>query len=162
MAKIVLFCWTSFTRQLGDKEWNGGWCLTQTSSLTGNHNVANLCNLDGNQIWIESGPCPLVYFQELSHLATEEVSIFRLMGPTDCLSSLVVSQINSGSKVFVFFVQKRNWIYMCASVFVTISVCLSKYLCWGWCCWGCIFSLESCSFYVFVESDARAPKCNNS
>lgn len=65
----------------------------------------NLCNLDGNQIWIKSGPS-MVYFQELS-LSTEEVSIFRLIGSTDCLLSLVVRHINSGSKACVF-VHKRN------------------------------------------------------
>lgn len=43
-----------------------------------------------------------VCFQEVAQLATEEVSIFRQMGPADCLSSLVIRQLNSGSKVTVF------------------------------------------------------------
>lgn len=50
---------------------------------------------------IKSGP-PLVCFQEVSQLATEEVSIFRQMGPAVCLSSVVDRQLNSGSKVCVF------------------------------------------------------------
>ena len=50
---------------------------------------------------IKSGPT-LVCFQEVSQLATEEVSIFRQMGPADHLSSLVGRQLDSGSKVCVF------------------------------------------------------------
>ena len=115
------------------------------------------CHLDGNQMRIKSGPT-LVCFQEVSQLATEEVSIFRQMGPADRLSSLVGRQLNSGSKVCVILCT-RGTDYL---VFVPFLVCLCTYLCWGWCCWGCLFSLESCALYVFVESDARAPKCNNS
>lgn len=120
------------------------------------------CHLDSNQMRIKCGPT-LVCFQEVSQLATEEVSIFRQMGPAVRLSSLVGRQLNSGSKVLCVFVHKRNWLHMHVWAFVSILVCLWAYLFWGRCCWGCLFfSLESCAFYVFVESDARAPKCNNS
>lgn len=40
-------------------------------------------------------------FQEVSQLATEEASIFRPIGQADCLSSLDVRQLHSGSKVCV-------------------------------------------------------------
>ena len=68
----------------------------------------------------------LVCFQEVSQLATEEVSIFRLMGPTDHLSSSVVRQLNPGSKVCVFLCT-RGTDYTC--VFVPILVCLCMDLC---------------------------------
>lgn len=123
------------------------------------------CHLDGNQMRIKSGPT-LVCFQEVSQLAIEEVSIFRQMGPADRLSSLVGRQLNPGSKVCVFLCTRgtdyacmfgRFCAYSCMPVYIT-------YLRWGRCCSGCLFSLESCAFYVFffVESDARVSKCNNS
>lgn len=83
------------------------------------------CHLDGNQMRIKPH-CTLVCFQEVSQLATEEVSIFRLMGPTDLLSSLVVRQLDPGSKVCMFLCT-RGTDYTC--VFVPFLVCLYVWLC---------------------------------
>lgn len=58
---------------------------------------------------IKSDPA-VVCFQEVSQLATEEVSIFRLMGQAGRLSSLVVRQLDSGSKVCMFFCAQEELI----------------------------------------------------
>lgn len=50
----------------------------------------------------------LVCFQEVPQLATEEVSIFRQMGPADRLSSLVDRHLGSGSKSLRVFLHKRE------------------------------------------------------
>lgn len=81
------------------------------------------CHLHGNQMRIKTGPT-LVCFQEVSQLVTEEVSIFRQMGPADRLSSLVGRQLDSGSKVCVFLCT-RGTDYTC----MFVRLCLFLYAC---------------------------------
>lgn len=67
---------------------------------------------------IKSGPT-LVCFQEVSQLATEEVSIFRLMGPADRLSSLVVTRQAARFRVkslCVFCAQEELIIHVCSGL----------------------------------------------
>ncbi len=120
------------------------------------------CHLDGNQMRIKSGPT-LVCFQEVSQLATEEVSIFRQMGPAVRLSSLVDRQLDSGSEVCVFLCTRgTDYTCMFGRLCLFLYVCVLASLLRMVLLRMPFFSLESCAFYVFVESDARAPKCNNS
>lgn len=76
---------------------------------------------------IKSGPT-LVCFQEVSQLATEEVSIFRQMGPADRLLSLVDRQLNPGSKVCVFLCTRGTdyaCMFQCLCLFLYACVCIS-------------------------------------
>ena len=75
-------------------------------------------------------PCSaLTCFQEVPPLTKEEVSIFRLMGPADGLSSFVASHLNSDPKVcvFFFFFYKRGSgdAFGHSSLFVHVFACAS-------------------------------------
>lgn len=87
------------------------------------HNIANFGLSPGWQPnKVQRGPA-LVCFQEVSQLATEEVSIFRLTGPAGSLSSLVVRHLNSGSEVCVFLCTRGSDYacgHLCRSVFVSL------------------------------------------
>lgn len=111
------------------------------------------CHLDGNQMRIKSGRM-LVRFQEVSQLATEEVSIFRQMGPAVLLSSLVGRHRYSGSEVCVFLCTRETdyictfgrlcllfCVCMCISYengavedafFFSLELCILCF-CWEWC-----------------------------
>lgn len=113
-----LFCCTGLTRQLVVKEWDSGCKPRAPLESTTLQTRGCKCHLDGNQMRIKYGPT-LVCFQEVSQLATEEVSIFRQMEPADHLSS------QFRVKSLCVCVHKMNWL------FVPILVCLRMCLSWG-------------------------------
>lgn len=88
-----LFCWFSPTRHLGDRV--GSWMMWATNLNP--HWKAPHCNFvvgvtcTRNRRGSKSARM-LVCFQEVSQLATEEVSIFRPMRPADRLSSSVITR----------------------------------------------------------------------
>lgn len=98
-----------------------------------------------------------VCFQEVAQLATEEVSIFRQMGPADCLSSLVIGQLNSGSKVGVFISTRGSddtGKFGCLGPFLFICVRNSSE--------DAFSHFRAVHLMIFVESDARVLKCDKS
>lgn len=83
--------------------------MTQTQSLDGKHNVANLCSLDGDQIWIMSGPL-LVYFQEPSRLYVDQRAQQIVFHPHLSVKSI------RGQQSVCFPAQEEQSIHVCFCV----------------------------------------------